>query len=83
MTYLGVILLLAGWQADETAIVKQYTAIVDKLLKKYPTGSLWILNKAKIQRMQRHADDAILTLQDGLRPDRTHAFVQADALVRL
>lgn len=47
MTYLGVILLLTGWQANEKAIVVQYQGIVDKLLAKYPTGSLWILNKAR------------------------------------
>lgn len=30
MTYHGVVLLLAGYQADEAHIVKQYKAIVDK-----------------------------------------------------
>jgi hypothetical protein len=45
MTYIGVILLLAGWQADEGALVRQYRGIVERLLRKYPTGSLWILNK--------------------------------------
>jgi hypothetical protein len=30
MTYHGVVLLLAGWQADEARIIKQYTDIVEK-----------------------------------------------------
>ena len=30
MTYHGVVLLLAGYQADEAHIVRQYQAIVDK-----------------------------------------------------
>jgi hypothetical protein len=30
MTYHGIVLLLAGYQADEAHIVKQYRAIVDK-----------------------------------------------------
>lgn len=30
MTYLGVILLLSGWQANEAAIVAQYQVIVNK-----------------------------------------------------
>jgi hypothetical protein len=30
MTYLGVILLLAGWQADEKAIIEQYSGIVER-----------------------------------------------------
>ena len=62
MTYHGVVLLLAGYQADEDHILRQYRAIVDKyvvfrldyrrisshtlrLEARYPTGSLWILNR--------------------------------------
>ena len=62
MTYHGVVLLLAGYQADENHILRQYRAIVDKyvvfhldyrrissrslrLEARYPTGSLWILNR--------------------------------------
>jgi hypothetical protein len=37
--------------------------------------------QAKIERMKGDADDAIRTLQDGLKPDRPNDFVQADALV--
>lgn len=64
MTYHGVVLLLAGYQADEEHILRQYRSIVDKLVLlprylrkiflltcllrlevRYPTGSLWILNR--------------------------------------
>ena len=48
MSYYGVVLLLAGYQADETHILKQYKAIVEKLAGRYPLGSLWILNKVDI-----------------------------------
>jgi hypothetical protein len=37
--------------------------------------------QAKIERMKGDADDAIKTLQDGLKPDRPNDFAQADALV--
>ena len=30
MTYYGVILLMAGYQADETHILKQYHAMIDR-----------------------------------------------------
>jgi len=33
-------------------------------------------------RMAYDADGAIRVLQDGLKPDRPHTFVQADMLVR-
>lgn len=48
MSYYGVVLLLVGYQADETHVLKQYKAIVDKLASRYPLGSLWILNRVNI-----------------------------------
>ncbi|KAH9066161.1 hypothetical protein EDB87DRAFT_691104 [Lactarius vividus] len=81
MTYYGVVLLMSGYQADEKNILKQYRVIVDKLEAKYPTGTLWILNRAKILRMSGDAEGAITVLQAGLAPDRTSVFLQADALL--
>ncbi|TFK46699.1 hypothetical protein OE88DRAFT_1714935 [Heliocybe sulcata] len=81
MTYHGVVLLLAGYQADEEHILKQYRAIVDRVSTRYPTGSLWILNRAKILRMSGNAEAAIKVLQDGLSPEHPQMFVQADALL--
>ncbi|KAI0822776.1 outer membrane protein Iml2/Tetratricopeptide repeat protein 39 [Trametes gibbosa] len=81
MTYHGVVLLLSGYQANEAHIIKQYRAIVDKLESRYPTGSLWILNRAKILRMSYDPDGAIKVLQDGLVPGRPHTFAQADGLL--
>jgi len=81
MTYYGVVLLLAGYQSDENHILKQYRAIVDKIEKRYPTGSLWILNKAKILRMSYDPYAAIDVLRHGLRPERPHTFAQADGLL--
>jgi len=48
MTYYGVVLLLLGYQADETHILKQYRAIVDKIAGRFPLGSLWILNRVNL-----------------------------------
>ncbi|KAF8132977.1 hypothetical protein EV363DRAFT_1327081 [Boletus edulis] len=81
MTYYGVVLLLTGYQADEEHIVRQYKGIVNKVSAKYPKGTLWILNKAKIQRMTRDAEGAIETLKGGLAPDRPETFPQADTLL--
>ncbi|KAG9313319.1 hypothetical protein JVU11DRAFT_5623 [Chiua virens] len=81
MTYYGVILLMAGYQADEEHIVRQYKGIVNKVSARYPRGTLWILNKAKIQRMTKNAEGAIETLKEGLAPDRPETFPQADALL--
>ncbi|EJD00336.1 uncharacterized protein FOMMEDRAFT_159009 [Fomitiporia mediterranea MF3/22] len=81
MTYHGVVLLMSGYQADEAHIVKQYKAIVDSAISRYPDGALWILNRAKILRMTYDPEGAIAVLQDGLRPERPGHFQQADALL--
>ncbi|KAI9567191.1 outer membrane protein Iml2/Tetratricopeptide repeat protein 39 [Boletus coccyginus] len=81
MTYYGVILLMTGYQADEEHIVRQYKGIVNKVSARYPNGTLWILNKAKIQRMTRDFEGAIKTLREGLAPDRPETFPQADVLL--
>jgi len=81
MTYHGAVLLLSGYQADEEHIMKLYKSIVEKFTRKYPAGSLCILNTAKILRISRDLDGAITVLRAGLAPDRPHSFSQADALL--
>ncbi|KAL4064823.1 hypothetical protein V8B97DRAFT_1986391 [Scleroderma yunnanense] len=81
MTYYGVVLLMSGYQADEEHIVRQYKGIVQRVSERYPDGSLWILNKAKIQRMTSDTESAIATLQEGLQADRQTSFPQADTLL--
>ena len=53
MSYYGVVLLLAGYQADEMHIMKQYKAIVEKVSGRFPLGSLWILNRVNISSSRR------------------------------
>ncbi|KAF8604614.1 hypothetical protein BDV93DRAFT_537692 [Ceratobasidium sp. AG-I] len=81
MTYNGVVLLLTGWQADEERIVKQYREILSSVQDKYPNGSLWLLNRAKLERMTLNPSEAIRILKGGLSPERSVRFVQADALL--
>ena len=47
MTYYGVVLLLSGWQADESRYINEVTGIIDKVEKQYPGGALWILNRVR------------------------------------
>ncbi|KAF7358809.1 Mitochondrial outer membrane protein IML2 [Mycena sanguinolenta] len=79
MTFYGVILLLSGYQADEARTVRTYKAVVDVIEARYPTGALWILNRAKILRMSNDPEAAIAVLQRGLEAEQT--FVQADTLL--
>ncbi|KAJ6453252.1 hypothetical protein C8R47DRAFT_249056 [Mycena vitilis] len=79
MTFHGVVLLLAGYQADEARTLRTYKAIVDGIEARYPTGALWILNRAKILRMSNDPQGAIAVLQRALEAPQT--FVQADTLL--
>ncbi|KAF8522203.1 outer membrane protein Iml2/Tetratricopeptide repeat protein 39 [Hysterangium stoloniferum] len=81
MSYHGAVLLSSGYQADEEHIMKLYKSIVEKFTRKYPAGSLCILNAAKILRISSDLDGAIAVLRAGLAPDRPHSFAQADALL--
>lgn len=83
MTYHGDVLLMSGYQADELRIVQQYRAVIDNVESRYPTGVLWILNRAKILRMTYDPEGAIEALKRGLDPGRPHSFAQADTMVRL
>ncbi|GJE87054.1 mitochondrial outer membrane protein [Phanerochaete sordida] len=81
MTYYGVVLLLTGYQADGQHILKQYRAMIDHVEARYPTGSLWILNRAKLMRMSYDTPGAIKVLQGGLEGPRPQSFRQADGLI--
>ncbi|KIK79048.1 hypothetical protein PAXRUDRAFT_91897, partial [Paxillus rubicundulus Ve08.2h10] len=81
MSHYGVILLVSGYQADEQHIMNEYKNIVNMISDRYPKGTLWILNKAKIQRMTKDPEGAIETLKEGLAPGRKEWFQQADPLL--
>ncbi|ESK92762.1 hypothetical protein Moror_15935 [Moniliophthora roreri MCA 2997] len=77
MTYHGVVLLFSGYQADEAHILRQYSAIVDSVHSRYPDGSLWILNEAKIKRMSGDSDGAVRVLTEGLEKSKEKDTVNA------
>ncbi|KAF9019876.1 hypothetical protein BDZ89DRAFT_1020519 [Hymenopellis radicata] len=82
MTYHGVVLLLSGWQCDEAHIVRQYRAIVDKVEGRYPTGTLWVLNRAKILRMEGQSGQAVGVLTEEKTPlQPVTRWRQADTLL--
>ncbi|KAI6138118.1 outer membrane protein Iml2/Tetratricopeptide repeat protein 39 [Pisolithus tinctorius] len=80
IAYYGGLLLASGYQADEKHIIDQYTGIVGRVLQQHPRWSLWILNKAKIQRMTGDPKGAIITLQEGLQ---LKSLPQVDAWLAL
>ncbi|KAJ7098898.1 hypothetical protein C8R44DRAFT_747967 [Mycena epipterygia] len=88
----GIFSVVAGWACAETGclgmggrgcgLLKRITdtrVFFSKIEARYPTGALWILNRARILRMSGDAQGAIAVLQCGLEAPQT--FVQADTLL--
>ncbi|KAJ3848955.1 outer membrane protein Iml2/Tetratricopeptide repeat protein 39 [Lentinula lateritia] len=73
MTYHGTVLLLSGYQADEARIIREYEGVVRSIEARYPTGALWILNRAKIYRMTCDPESAIRVITSGLEERQNDA----------
>lgn len=54
---------------------------ISRLSQRYPKGSLWILNQAKILRMEGDGEEAMRVLRSGLGPNRPQGFEQAESLL--
>ncbi|KAM0753081.1 hypothetical protein T439DRAFT_323696 [Meredithblackwellia eburnea MCA 4105] len=79
ITYYSVILLMSGWQADEEYLLRQTSAVLSRISAKFPDGTLWVLNRAKLRRMNRDLDSAIAILEEALSKEST--FREADSLL--
>ncbi|GAA5820130.1 hypothetical protein JCM11251_005496 [Rhodosporidiobolus azoricus] len=72
-------LLMSGWQAQREYLIDQCTAVLERVYDRFPRGTLWRLNKAKIARMRRDADGAMKIIQDTLA--QGSEFREADSLL--
>ncbi|GAA6042126.1 hypothetical protein JCM8097_003120 [Rhodosporidiobolus ruineniae] len=79
ITFYCFILLMSGWQAREEYLINQVHTILERVYNRFPDGTLWRLNKAKIARMRRNADAAIEILESTLA--KGSSFREADSLL--
>ncbi|KAI5480790.1 mitochondrial outer membrane protein IML2 [Pseudohyphozyma bogoriensis] len=79
VTFYGVVLLMSGWQAEEDYIIAQYGAVLSRVASKFPNGTLWILNRAKLCRYQYKPAEAIKIMEDALA--KGSSFREADSLL--
>ncbi|GAA98672.1 uncharacterized protein L969DRAFT_50616 [Mixia osmundae IAM 14324] len=77
LTYHGLVLLMSGWQAQEAELIDQCSTILSRVEQRFPEGTLWLLNRAKILRMKGQVEEAIKVLQDA----RNSSFKQAESIV--
>ncbi|BGP16385.1 hypothetical protein JCM10213_004928 [Rhodosporidiobolus nylandii] len=80
VTFYCFVLLMSGWQANEQYLLSQCAAVLHRVYKKFPKGSLWRLNRAKLARMSGDADKAIAILKEALE-DSHGSFREADSLL--
>lgn len=79
LTWYGLILLLSGWQADEQYLFDHCSSMLNRVVSRFPNGTLWQLNRAKLARYQRNPDEAIDIIEANLKVES--AFREADSLL--
>ncbi|GAA6016734.1 hypothetical protein JCM11491_000223 [Sporobolomyces phaffii] len=79
LTWYGLILLLSGWQADEQYLFDHCASMLNRVVSRFPNGTLWQLNRAKLARYQRRPDEAIDIIETNLKVGS--AFREADSLL--
>ncbi|GAA5984217.1 hypothetical protein JCM10908_006095 [Rhodotorula pacifica] len=82
-TFYGFLLLMSGWQASEASYLRTMATVLDRVHARFPNGTLWVLNRAKLARYSRKTDDAIEIIETALvREEREgNGFREADSLL--
>ncbi|BGP55618.1 hypothetical protein JCM8202_004879 [Rhodotorula sphaerocarpa] len=83
MTYYGFILLMSGWQASEMGYLRSVASVLDRVHARFPKGTLWVLNRAKLARYSRQHDSAIGIIKQALEREAKEGsgFREADSLL--
>lgn len=79
LTFYGVVLLMSGWQAEEAFLLQQCTAVLDPIYAKFPSGTLWVLNRAKLCRYKNETSESIRIMEESL--EKGSDFREADSLL--
>ncbi|TIA92748.1 hypothetical protein E3P99_00492 [Wallemia hederae] len=77
--YTSSTLLLAGWNADSEHDMRMFENILKSCEKRHPEGTLWTLNRAKLERINGNADKALEILGSTLKKDG--GFPQAEVII--
>ncbi|GAA5875921.1 hypothetical protein JCM3774_005817 [Rhodotorula dairenensis] len=82
-TFYGFLLLMTGWQASEASYLRTMTTVLDRVHARFPNGTLWVLNRAKLARYSRRTDEAIEIIVKALAREEKegNGFREADSLL--
>ncbi|BGP48269.1 Mitochondrial outer membrane protein iml2 [Rhodotorula kratochvilovae] len=83
VTFYGFILLMSGWQSSESSYLRSLNRTLNRVSTRFPNGTLWVLNRAKLARYERRVDDAVRVIEDALAREKRegNSFREADSLL--
>ncbi|BGP24888.1 mitochondrial outer membrane protein IML2 [Rhodotorula toruloides] len=83
VTFYGFILLMSGWQASESTYLRSLSSILGRVHDRFPNGTLWVLNRAKLARYERRSEDAVGIIVEALgrEAQEGNSFREADSLL--
>ncbi|GAA6058174.1 hypothetical protein JCM3770_004079, partial [Rhodotorula araucariae] len=83
VTFYGFILLMSGWQCSEMTYLRTLSRTLNRVSSRFPNGTLWVLNRAKLARYERRVDDAVQIVEDALAREKRegNSFREADSLL--
>ena len=70
----------SGWQADRARLVTACTNVVNRSLEKHEAGTLWLVNKAKLARLDGDVESAVKQLRAALT--KPHVYRQAKSTLQ-
>jgi hypothetical protein len=82
-TFYGFLLLMTGWQASEASYLRTMATVLDRVHARFPNGTLWVLNRAKLARYSRRTGEAIVIIEQALAREEKegNGFREADSLL--
>ncbi|GAA5935455.1 hypothetical protein JCM3775_006276 [Rhodotorula graminis] len=83
VTFYGFILLMSGWQSSESTYLATLSRTLGRVTSRFPNGTLWVLNRAKLARYSRDPDTAIAIIVEALAKEKKegNSFREADSLL--
>lgn len=70
----------SGWQADRAKLLSACTTVNDRSLEKHESGTLWLVNRAKLARLDGQVDEAVKQLRAALT--KPHVYRQAKSTLQ-
>ncbi|GAA5845513.1 hypothetical protein JCM9279_003058 [Rhodotorula babjevae] len=83
VTFYGFILLMSGWQSSESTYLATLSRTLGRVTSRFPNGTLWVLNRAKLARYSRDPDTAVAIIVEALAKEKKegNSFREADSLL--